>query len=85
MISFVFLSQKYLLQTHPTLVHALGLNGDGIIRSKIAARLNGYVGGYGLLDEFYKEWESFGLDDNELKEEIASLCKSGTNAACGIR
>ena len=40
--------QKYLLRKHEWLVHALELTDDKeLITSRVAARINGYVGGYG--------------------------------------
>ena len=40
--------QKYLLRKHDWLVAALGLEDDNkMISSHVAARINGYIGGYG--------------------------------------
>ena len=40
--------QKYLLRKHDWLVSALGLQDDNkMIVSSVAARINGYIGGYG--------------------------------------
>merc|ERR1712204_137878 len=40
--------QKYMLQHHPWLLESLDIHpGDFLIKSHVAARLNGYIGGYG--------------------------------------
>ena len=46
---FVFCSyhQKYLLQRHPWLLQALDIDPEDLVESHVAARLNGFVGGYG--------------------------------------
>ena len=46
----VFLSyhQKYILQKHGSLLTSIGLSrGPKLVASSLAARLNGYLGGYG--------------------------------------
>merc|ERR1712173_459376 len=44
--------QKYLLQHHPWLMESLEIHpGDHLIKSHVAARLNGYIGGYGNVKE----------------------------------
>ena len=47
---YVFLSyhQKYILQKHGSLLTSIGLSrGPKLVASSLAARLNGYLGGYG--------------------------------------
>ena len=39
--------QKYMLRKHDWLVKALKLDNESLITSSAAARINGYVGGYG--------------------------------------
>ena len=40
--------QKYILQKHGTLLTSIGLSrGPKLVASSLAARLNGYLGGYG--------------------------------------
>ena len=78
--------QKYLLQKHPTLISALGIKTNAqLIASSPAARLNGYVGGYGSSANLEKEWSSFGISNDDLKFKVLRLCKDGTSATCGRR
>ncbi|XP_068724207.1 peptide methionine sulfoxide reductase-like [Montipora capricornis] len=55
--------QKYLLRQHPTLLKSLGLNGVELVSSFVAARLNGYVGGYGSLKNFEAEVDELKISD----------------------
>jgi peptide-methionine (S)-S-oxide reductase len=73
--------QKYLLRRHPSLVNSLGLNDKQLITSHVAAKLNGFVGGYGSVEQFNAEAKSLGLS-NEQTEYIRNAMKSGPTAAC---
>jgi len=54
--------QKYFLQKYPWLLTQLDIKvGMPIIRSKVAARLNGYVAGFGSPECFEGEWRKLGL------------------------
>lgn len=56
--------QKYLLQQHPWLLQALDIDPeDELIESHVAARLNGYIGGYGKIPDFQQEWPKLGLNE----------------------
>merc|ERR1711908_33522 len=56
--------QKYLLQQHPWVVPALDIDpGEDLINSHVAARLNGYIGGYGKSSMFDVEWEKLGINE----------------------
>jgi len=55
--------QKYLLQQHPWLLTSLDIDPDDMIKSHVAARLNGYIGGYGKTSNFDSEWEKLGIND----------------------
>jgi len=56
--------QKYLLQQHPWVVTALDIDpGEDLINSHVAARLNGYIGGYGKSSMFDVEWEKLGINE----------------------
>ncbi|XP_069688067.1 peptide methionine sulfoxide reductase-like isoform X2 [Periplaneta americana] len=56
--------QKYRLQQHPSLLKALGLEaGPKLKSSHLAARLNGYVVGFGGVGQFDAEVSRLGLDD----------------------
>jgi peptide-methionine (S)-S-oxide reductase len=56
--------QKYLLQQHGWLISALDINpGEELNASHVAARLNGFVGGYGRKADFDAEWQKLGLNE----------------------
>jgi len=51
--------QKYILQKHGPLLTSLGLSrGPQLVASSLAARLNGYLGGYGSKESFLEETET---------------------------
>ena len=62
--------QKYMLRQRSTLLKSLGLNDEELKRSRVAARLNGYVGGFGSLKSFEAE-----VDKLKLCEAQADLVK----------
>jgi len=54
--------QKYFLQKYPWLLNYLDIKvGLPLIRSRVAARLNGYCAGFGSLASFEGEWRKLGL------------------------
>ncbi|XP_066289990.1 peptide methionine sulfoxide reductase-like [Branchiostoma lanceolatum] len=53
--------QKYLLRQQRGLFNSLELSKKEVLNSHIAARLNGYVGGYGSPNKFEKELPNLGL------------------------
>ena len=59
--------QKYLLQQHPWLLEALEIEPDELNESHVAAKLNGFVGGYGKVGEFDADWEKLGLNEKMAK------------------
>ena len=61
--------QKYLLQRHPWLLQALDIDPEDLVENHVAARLNGYVGGYGKASAFEAEWEGLGLN-NKMAEYV---------------
>lgn len=53
--------QKYILQKHGTLLTSIGLSrGPKLVASSLAARLNGYLGGYGTKEAFLGETNTVG-------------------------
>ncbi|KAG0713345.1 Peptide methionine sulfoxide reductase [Chionoecetes opilio] len=70
--------QKYLLQRHPGLLNALDVEpGEELIRSHVLARINGYLGGYGTVLGFDKEWKDWGITEKMAEYVRAELVSSG--------
>lgn len=68
--------QKYLLQRHPALTNALDVEpGEELIKNHVAARINGYVGGFGTMAGFDKEWKAWGITE-EMAEYIRDQIRS---------
>lgn len=58
--------QKYRLQAHKFVLDQLQLHDtQSLLNHSLAARLNGWLNGYGSLDQFYNEKTALGLDANE--------------------
>jgi len=69
--------QKYLLQRHPRILTDLDMDpGEQLNRSFVTARLNGYVGGFGSLDNFEKEKELLNLPPS-VEKYVRLLIKNG--------
>jgi len=76
--------QKYYLQVEQNLMQDALRNRDnfeGFMNSTEAARLNGYVGGYGDPATLEKELESYGLSD-EGEKILLEIAKNGLQHAC---
>ena len=56
---------------------------DSYIYSTTAARLNGYVGGYGDSDLIEKELDSYGLSDKG-KKILRDIAKKGLRTVCPV-
>ena len=68
-------SQKALLQFEPDVFAALNLKSrNDIIQSWPAARLNGFVCGYGNRDQFDTEWPQFGINDDAIRRKVRDMC-----------
>ena len=59
-----------MLRQHPSLLKSLGLNDEELKKSRVAAHLNGYVGGFGSLKSFEAE-----VDELKLSEAQANLVR----------
>jgi len=59
-----------MLRQRHTLLRSLGLNDEELKKSQVAARLNGYVGGFGSLKSFEAE-----VDELKLSKAQADLVK----------
>jgi methionine-S-sulfoxide reductase len=78
--------QKYYLQVQQTLLQdALKTHDDleDFLFSTTAARLNGYVGGYGDSATLEKELDSYGLSDKGEKK-LLDLATKGLKQACPV-
>ncbi|XP_069182066.1 peptide methionine sulfoxide reductase [Procambarus clarkii] len=74
--------QKYLLQRHPVLMNALDIDpGDDLIDNHVAARINGYVGGYGTVPQFDKEWHQWGINE-KMADYIRKAITSSPRDLC---
>lgn len=58
--------QKYMLRHHHDFVDRMDLSDDDLISSPVAARLNGYLGGSGSIEQFSKECNSLGLSERQI-------------------
>jgi len=66
--------QKYLLQRHPWLLESLDIHhGDHLIKSHVAARINGYIGGYGNIGEFNTEAPQLGLNKKMMEYVVKKM------------
>jgi len=74
--------QKYILKHHPALMNHLDIDPDDITDSHVCTRLNGYVAGYGNLQEFEKEWPLLGLTA-KLAEYVIKEARKGVRGSCG--
>ncbi|XP_013405669.1 peptide methionine sulfoxide reductase-like [Lingula anatina] len=68
--------QKYLLRQQFKLFDTLGLEGQSLIRSYAAARLNGFVGKYGTVEQFEKESKEMGLSQSQITQVKRVLAAS---------
>ncbi|CAH1779891.1 unnamed protein product [Owenia fusiformis] len=64
--------QKYMLRNSRDLFDSLGLDGEDLVKSHAAARANGYVAGFGKLQDFNNEFEKVGYS----KRQIDLICKA---------
>lgn len=78
--------QKYLLRRNPYIFKMLGMDSDKkIIHSYVATRLNGYVGGFGTMEDFEAELEKLGLSP-QLEASVRNIIgKSKSNATCALK
>ena len=78
--------QKYYLQQVPQLMSELtGIytSTEDFIASTAAARLNGYVGGYGDPDTLKEQLDSFGLSEDG-KKALLKIGEKGLSPACAV-
>ncbi|OXA58860.1 Peptide methionine sulfoxide reductase [Folsomia candida] len=72
--------QKYLLQSYPRILSQLDIEpGEQLVRSFVATRLNGYIGGYGSMKAFENELEQLALPpqvEQSIKNQISNKKRS---------
>jgi len=74
--------QKYLLQRHPWILSALDIDpGEELIKSHVAARLNGYLGGYSTPSKWDAEWEKLGLNE-KMADYVRRQMTKGSGVGC---
>jgi methionine-S-sulfoxide reductase len=57
----------------------------GLISSKAAARVNGYLGGYGTCEQLNEEINGFGLSASSNKVLLDEVCLGNTERTCTYR
>jgi peptide-methionine (S)-S-oxide reductase len=78
--------QKYWLQGVTSLMSEFNRmypTAEGFINSTAAARLNGYVGGYGTMEALNRDLDSFGLTEVG-KEELLKIAGRDLSAGCAV-
>ncbi|XP_055305557.1 peptide methionine sulfoxide reductase-like [Sitodiplosis mosellana] len=73
--------QKFRLQAHKEFVKSLQLNSELLLKSFVAAKLNGYLVGVGGLKQFEKESSELGLSPTQLEYVRKYVIK---NAGAGL-
>lgn len=58
--------QKFRLQAHKNFVKTLELNSELLLKSFVAAKLNGYLVGTGGMEQFNKEKDNLGLNQSQI-------------------
>lgn len=58
--------QKFRLQAHKNFVKSLGLNSELLLKSFVAAKLNGYLVGASGMKQFDMEVHDLGLDQSQI-------------------
>ena len=71
--------QKYLLRQQRDVLSALNLPDKDLVTSHVAARLNGYCGGYGSLEALEEEMPKFNLPENIQKRVRGIMSRKSYN------
>lgn len=77
--------QKYYLRGHQALLgefQRAGYDDARFRESRVAARLNGFVGGFGQMAQLERELPSFGLSANA-EAALRRVVEEGSGASCG--
>jgi len=76
--------QKYLLRSYPLLFRLFGFNDRELIDSHVAAKVNGYIGGYGTLEQFERDSANWQLNEQQINTLKAVVARGGVHASCGL-
>lgn len=52
--------------------------------SSVAAKLNGYVGGFGSAEQFEKDYQNWGLNEQQINVVRQKIASSSVSATCGL-
>lgn len=78
--------QKYRLQQSPSLLKHFARmysDADAFVNSTVAARLNGFLYGYGSKELFERECDGYGIPVDELRQAIHFRESPDASEACG--
>lgn len=76
--------QKYLLRSHPLLFRLFGFSDRELVTSHVAAKVNGYIGGYGTMEQFERDSASWKLDEQQKSALRTIIARGGVHASCGL-
>jgi len=76
--------QKYLLRNSHQLFDSLNLEGQALIDSKVAAKLNAIAGGYVGMDALNSLGRDGTLTERQMDALQDMVAKGGVHAACSI-
>jgi len=75
--------QKYILRQCTPILDTLGLTDEQLVNSHAAARLNGYIGGYGPVQNLEEEAPKLGLDERQI-DMVKRAVERGAGAGCSV-
>jgi len=76
--------QKYLLRSYPLLFRMFGFSDRDLAQSHVAAKLNGYIGGYGTLEQFERDSANWQLNEQQINAMKVVIARGGVHASCGL-
>jgi len=76
--------QKYLLRSYPLLFRLFGFDDRSLIDGHVAAKVNGYIGGYGSLEQFERDSAVWQLNEQQSTALRTVIARGGVHASCGL-
>jgi len=73
--------QKFMLRKHKSLINSFRLSDKQLIKSHIAARVNGYIAGFATVQAFNDEVKTWGITEDQAKY-ILDQMKSTNGGYC---